>query len=70
MITLPNKMPVSDSRNFTFRHITDHVRPGQWVEWEVGFEFNGLPCTGNLMASPFFPVKFDDLEIENCEVDF
>jgi len=70
MITIPNAMPVADTRNFTFRRITDHVRPSQWVKWEVGFEFNGLPCTGNLMSCPFFPFKFDDLEIENCKVDF
>jgi hypothetical protein len=52
--------------NLKFIRITDHVRPGQWVEWEVEFKRGEHSYSGFLYAQPNSPESMFDNEIHDA----
>jgi len=67
--TLPDIIAVKNVRNLEFICISDEVRPGQIVEWEVAFDYLSYSgCTGFLMACPYNPATNCDEFIHDVEI--
>lgn len=68
MATIPTTIPFEDITDIEFLTISDHIRPGQWVEWEVRFDYQGDPCLGFLDGCPHHPTLHHGDQIENAEL--
>ena len=67
--TLPDIISINKVRNLEFLRITDEIRPGQYVEWEVEFDYLSYSgCTGFLMACPYNPATLCDEFITEVEI--
>ena len=67
MNPVPDIIPVNKVNNLEFIRISDDLRPGQWVEWEVEFSYLSYSCSGFLCACPVNPAMTCDDFIEECD---
>lgn len=66
-MTIPSTLTITEVQDLEFVRISDHVRPNQWVEWEVRFTFQGFSCEGFVMGCPSHPTLSNEGLIENIE---
>jgi len=65
MNTNPTTIVTHEVNNLEFICITDHIRPEQYVEWEVEFTYQGKQYVGFLGGCPHFPsTKCDEFIVD------
>jgi hypothetical protein len=65
-LMLPQSIPTAKVTDIHFLCIAAVLEPGQWVDWEVAFTYQGEACLGFLQACPAHPYLMHHHQIENC----
>ena len=65
-LMLPQSIPTAKVTDIHFLCIAAVLEPGQWVDWEVAFTYDGEACLGFLQACPAHPHLMHHHRIENC----
>ena len=65
-LMLPQSIPTAKVTDIHFLCIGAVLEPGQWVDWEVAFTYQGEACLGFLQACPAHPYLMHHHQIENC----
>lgn len=65
-LMLPQSIPTSQVTDIHFLCVAAVLEPGQWVDWEVAFTYQGEACLGFLQACPAHPYLMHHHMIQNC----
>jgi hypothetical protein len=65
-LMLPQSIPTAKVTDIHFLCIGAVLEPGQWVDWEVAFTYQGEACLGFLQACPAHPYLMHHHQIKNC----